>query len=185
MIATTSLNHLIEHAPSITGWDKLLHALGKTEPDDEPLSLLYILETIGLDDALWALCSLDESVEAKLFALRCVWQEPSILTSKQIADELEKAELYFAGESCEDATLTIGMTVKSTQDAKNAVHAAVFGDAWTAAWAVARHRASSDEAVIYDDEGDVVWAAGWNKAREEQEQDFRAIFCTEDVNRRS
>ena len=38
------------------GWmEKLLSNLGKTAADDEPLSLITILDSNGLDDAPWCL----------------------------------------------------------------------------------------------------------------------------------
>ena len=44
---------------SIVGWLKLLAHLGKKYSDDEPLGFDVILESNGLDDALWCLRSLD------------------------------------------------------------------------------------------------------------------------------
>ena len=38
-----------------TGWWQLLDGLGKTQADDEPLSIVTILEITGIDDALWCL----------------------------------------------------------------------------------------------------------------------------------
>lgn len=53
--AITTLNEIREHVPRRKGWEKLLARLGKTKADDEPLHLLTILESNGLDDALWCL----------------------------------------------------------------------------------------------------------------------------------
>lgn len=53
--AITTLNEIREHAPCKEGWEKLLSHLGKTKADDEPLHMLTILESNGLDDALWCL----------------------------------------------------------------------------------------------------------------------------------
>jgi len=53
--SVTTLNEIREHAPCREGWEKLLAHLGKTKADDEPLPLLTILESNGLDDALWCL----------------------------------------------------------------------------------------------------------------------------------
>ena len=50
--AITTLNEIREHSPCRDGWEKLLAHLGKTKADDEPLELLTILESNGLDDAL-------------------------------------------------------------------------------------------------------------------------------------
>lgn len=44
----------------LSGWRKLLNDLGKTQEDDEPLSLRVILQSNGLDDALWCLQAVDE-----------------------------------------------------------------------------------------------------------------------------
>ena len=40
---------------TLTGLCLLMHTLGKTKTDDEPLSIITILESNGLDDALWCL----------------------------------------------------------------------------------------------------------------------------------
>ena len=52
---TTTLNKIREHSPCADGWSKLLKHLNKTEADDEPLPFAVILESNGLDDALWAM----------------------------------------------------------------------------------------------------------------------------------
>ena len=49
----TTLNLIRSHRPCPEGWEKLLGHLGKTKADDEPLSLATILESNGIDDALW------------------------------------------------------------------------------------------------------------------------------------
>ena len=53
--ATTTLNRIREAKPCADGWTKLLKHLGKDKADDEPLHLLTVLESNGLDDALWVL----------------------------------------------------------------------------------------------------------------------------------
>ena len=50
----TTLNRIKSHCPCQDGWGKLLKFLGKTEADDEPLNLLTILESNGVQDCLWA-----------------------------------------------------------------------------------------------------------------------------------
>ena len=53
----TTLNLILAAKPcgqelgSTTGWQKLLAGLNKTGPDDEPLSLIRILDINGLNDA--------------------------------------------------------------------------------------------------------------------------------------
>ena len=51
---TTTLNAIKAHNPCEHGWKQLLHHLGKTEADDEPLPFLVGLDSNGICDALWA-----------------------------------------------------------------------------------------------------------------------------------
>jgi hypothetical protein len=53
--STTTLRRIREAKPRGDGWKKLLAHLGKTEPDDEPLDLLTVLDSNGYDDAFWVL----------------------------------------------------------------------------------------------------------------------------------
>ena len=55
MTYNVTLNRICSHQPCESGWVKLLAHLGKTKGDDEPLSLLTVLESNGFDDALWCL----------------------------------------------------------------------------------------------------------------------------------
>ena len=55
----TTLNKILENNPCKSGWNKLLQSLNKTSADDEDLSLIYILKSNGIDDALWALRCFD------------------------------------------------------------------------------------------------------------------------------
>jgi hypothetical protein len=54
----TTLNEIKAKHPCSSGWDKLLDSLGKSAPDNEPLSFKRILESNGIQDAVWALCVL-------------------------------------------------------------------------------------------------------------------------------
>ena len=51
----TTLNAIRDHGPCTNGWRKLLRALGKDSADDEPLSIITVLDSNGVDDALWCL----------------------------------------------------------------------------------------------------------------------------------
>lgn len=53
--AVTTLAAIRAEHPCEDGWRKLLAHLGKTAADDEPVPLLTVLESNGLDDALWVL----------------------------------------------------------------------------------------------------------------------------------
>ena len=53
--STTTLNRIREKSPCQDGWTKLLAHIGKTKADDEPLDLITVLDSNGLEDALWVL----------------------------------------------------------------------------------------------------------------------------------
>ena len=53
--STTTLAAIRAASPCESGWKKLLAALGKTKADNEPLDLLTVLNSNGLDDALWVM----------------------------------------------------------------------------------------------------------------------------------
>lgn len=61
----TTLNKIRKHFPCASGWTKLLKHLGKTQADDEPISILTIMNSNGLYDALWCLRAVD-GYEAEL-----------------------------------------------------------------------------------------------------------------------
>lgn len=66
----TTLNKIRACGPCHTGWTKLLKNLGKPKADDEPLRIAAILESNGLDDALWCLRAVDgHQREMRLFAV--------------------------------------------------------------------------------------------------------------------
>lgn len=74
----TTLNDIRKHSPCSDGWTKLLKHLGKTDPDDEPIGLLTILESNGLDDALWCLRALSEEHDNAVRLLVCDLVEPAM-----------------------------------------------------------------------------------------------------------
>ena len=53
MRLTTTLNKIRSRHPCESLWEKLLNYLGKTRVDNEPLDFKTILESNGLNDALW------------------------------------------------------------------------------------------------------------------------------------
>lgn len=52
---TTTLAVIRAAFPCEDGWKRLLTSLGKTAADDDPLHLLTVLDSNGLDDTLWVL----------------------------------------------------------------------------------------------------------------------------------
>ena len=68
---TTTLNEIRKHLPCTDSWCTLLYKLGKTKADDEPLEYKYILDTLGLADAVWALTCTGTPHAVRRFAIKC------------------------------------------------------------------------------------------------------------------
>ena len=68
----TTLNKLKAAGACTERYKVLLTALGKTEADDEELTILKIIETNGIEDAIWALRTVEgKDKELRLFAADC------------------------------------------------------------------------------------------------------------------
>ncbi len=119
----TTLNKIREHSPCREGWEKLLTSLGKAKADDEPLSFKTILDSNGLDDAIWALRSID-APEVRIFAVRCVRQIQHLLTDERSLSALDVAEAYTVGQATEE----------ELSAAWEAAREAARDAAWDAAW---------------------------------------------------
>jgi len=99
----TTLNKIREHEPCKSGWEKLLSYLGKTKADDEPLSLVTIIDSNGLDDALWCLRAVEGyDREIRLYAVWCARQVQHLMTDQRSIDALAVAERYANGQATED-----------------------------------------------------------------------------------
>lgn len=99
----TTLNKIREHHPCTDGWETLLTHLGKTKADDEPLSLLTILESNGLDDALWCLWSLPEHDNLwRKYAVWCARQVQHLMEDERSIKALDVADAYANGKATDD-----------------------------------------------------------------------------------
>ena len=148
----TTLNKIREHEPCKSGWGKLLTYLGKTKADDEPLSLVTIIDSNGLDDAIWCLRAVaGRDREIRLFAVWCARQVQHLLKDQRSLDAIDVAERYANGQATEAelaaAADAAWEAIRDTAD--------VAGEA--AAWAAAR--AAAREAA------DAAWGAAWAAAR--------------------
>ena len=156
MTLTTTLNRIREHRPCAEGWTKLLAGLGKTAPDDEPLSFATIARINGIDDALWC-CRAEPKYEKhwRLFAVWCARQVEHLMTDQRSRDALDVAERHAHGEAT-DAEL----------DAARVAAKAAAGDAedaaWPAAWAAAWSAAAGGAAWAT---GEAAAKAAWDAAR--------------------
>ena len=173
---TTTLNTILCHDPcgqdpaDGTGWWLLLNTVGKTQADDEPLALLTILDSNGLDDCLWALHCLGPEHEhwVRLFARECasdvlhLWDAPQVV----------KDYLATGDESIRTAAWTAAWTAAGAA-AGDAARAA----AWTAARAAegAAARAAA-RAAAWAAAGAAEGDAAWTAARDKQNARLRAYL---------
>ena len=178
----TTLNKIREHSPCCEGWRRLLTYLGKTKADDEPLSFKSILDSNGLDDAIWALRSID-APEVRLFAVRCVRQIQHLISDERSLNALDVSEAYAVGEATKDELSA------ARAAARDAARAAAWDAAWDAAGYAARAAARDAAryaawAAAWDAARYAAWEAAryaaWEAARDAQQRDFIAIFCSED-----
>ena len=94
----TTLKKIRSHSPCEDGWEKLLKHLGKTKADDDPLSIIEILSSNGLSDALWCLRAVDgHDREIRRYAFWCVRQVQNLMTDQRSIDALDVAERYANG----------------------------------------------------------------------------------------
>ena len=187
MMVYTTLNKIRSHGPCESGWVKLLKHLGKTKADDEPLALATVLESNGLDDALWCLraCEGIES-EARLYAVWCARQVQHLMTDQRSLAALDVAERYANGDATDEelaaawdaaGDVAWGAAWGAARDAaRGAAKAAAWDAAWAAAWGAAWDAA-------WDAAKAAAWGAAWDAARGAQANEFRRVFCTEKVVR--
>ena len=126
---TTTLRRIRDHSPCAKGWEKLLKHLGKTKADDEQLPFAVILESNGLEDALWC-CRVEPQYarEWRLFAIWCARQVQHLMRDKRSLDALDVAERYANGEA----------TNEELDAARDAAWDAAWDAARVAAWVAAR-----------------------------------------------
>jgi hypothetical protein len=155
MTTYTTLKKIREHGPCAGGWAKLLRHLGKTQADDEPLALVTILDSNGLDGALWCLRACDDiEKEARLYAVWCARQVQHLLTDPRSLTVLDVAERYAEGEATDKELIAAWAAAWSA--AVDAAKAA----AWAAAWAAAEDAARAAAwAAAGAAAGDAAWAA--------------------------
>ena len=170
----TTLNKIREHSPCREGWEKLLTSLGKAKADDEPLSFKTILDSNGLDDAIWALRSID-APEVRIFAVRCVRQIQHLLTDERSLAALDVAEAYTVGQATEEELSAAWEAAREA--ARDAAWDAARAEAWAAARAAAREAWAAARDAAWAAAREAAWEAAWDA----QKEDFIAIFCSDDA----
>lgn len=156
----TTLNKIRTNQPCSDGWKKLLRNLKKTKSDDEPLSIITILDSNGIEDAIWCLHTVDSiDRDARLFAVWCARQVQHLMPDQRSINALDVAERYATGEATDDELFA------AWSAARDAVWYAVSDAAWDAAHAAAN--AAVTRAVWYavsDAARDAALDAAWDAA---------------------
>ena len=165
----TTLNQIKQHSPCSEGWGKLLAFLNKTEADDEELSLLTILESNGLSDAIWALRSVKgKDREIRLMACDFAESIVHLANDERCNNAIEVNRRYANGEA--------------TQEELKEASAAAWAAEWAARvaeWAAARVAASAAamvaasaaaRAAAWAEASAEAWAAEWAARAAEQEK---------------
>lgn len=157
---TTTLNAIRAHHPCSDRWAKLLRHLGKIGGDDEPLPFAVIVESNGLDDALWA-CETAPQYNRQwyLFAVWCARQVQHLMQDPRSIAALDVVERYASGVATKDE-------LDAARDAAwDAAGAAVWDTAGAAAWGAARAAAWATQGATRAARGaaarDAAWAAAW------------------------
>lgn len=102
----TTLNKVRAHFPYKTTYSDVLAKLSRDlgdAKDDSELSLLTILDSIGLDWALWSLRTVEgHDKEIRLFAVWCARKVQHLMTDKRSINALDIAEKYAHGTATQD-----------------------------------------------------------------------------------
>ena len=181
---TTTLNKIKAHSPCKDGWNKLLNYLGKTQADNEPLSIATIIQSNGIKDAVWALRAVEgKDKEIRLFAADCAELVLHIFENRYPNDDrprkaiqaardyangvIDKYELAAAWDAARAAAWDAARVA-----AGDAARAAARDAAWDAAGDAARDAAGDAAGVAardaardaaWDAARDAAWDAKWKE----------------------
>lgn len=137
--ATTTLRQIRRAGPCESGWMMLVRGLGvdyhTAKFNEDPISLLRIMEINGLQDAVWALGTFPElRSEKRKFAIACVDIMPVKVTIPKCVEALEAARLYVAGElsdsALEDASLDAAHAIECARSNPTNQSCAARWTAW-------------------------------------------------------
>jgi hypothetical protein len=181
--SATTLSRIRAVNPCGKGWAKLLAHLGKTSADDEPLNLLAVLDSNGLDDAIWVLSfAMPDDRLARHFQAWCADQVLHLFEAEfpedtrvrdQIAmlrnDDASPGQRYAARDAAwataRDAAWDASRYSSAGRPALAAARDAAQAAAQAAAWVAARDAAWAD-----------AWVAAQAIARSAQERQLRSMI---------
>jgi hypothetical protein len=147
----TSLNKIRLNSPCKEGWTKLLKYLGKVQADDVELDLLTVLESNGLDDALWCLRAVDGyDREKRLMAVAFAREVQHLMTDPRSIAALDVAERFANGEATQEELNAARAAADARTDAYAARTACATACDADAAWVAADTAyAAADAAYAY------------------------------------
>ncbi len=186
----TTLNAIRAHSPCAEGWRKLLAHIGKTAADDETVSVKTVIESNGIEDALWCLRAVEgRDNEIRLFAVWCARQVQHLMTDSRSIAAIAVAERFANGEASQedlaaarDAAWDAARAASwdaARDAARDAAWDAARAAAWAAAWDAARDAARAAARAAARDAAraaaraaarDAARAAAWDAARDAQKQ---------------
>ena len=187
----TTLNRIRERSPCTEGWEKLLKSLNKTKADDEPLPLAAVLESNGLDDALWCLrAEPQHSNPWRLLAVKYARRVQHLMTDPRSLNALDVAERHAHGQATDEELASARAAAEAAAwevaeaaawAARVAARAAAWDAARAAAWDAARAARVAARAAAWDAARDAAWdsarAAAWDAAREQQAADLLELLA--------
>lgn len=183
----TTLNKLKKEFPCEDGWNTLVLSLGKAHfirkdgifggSDDEPVSLAHIVESNGIDDALWATRAVPEqSKKWRLYAVWCARQVQYLTSDARSIAVVGVSERFANGEATREELAT------ALSDAWNAASEApsdvgttereAMAAARYAAGGIPRHAAMAAATATTSYAGDFATAA----VRDAQKTEFLRIL---------
>ena len=157
---TTTLNRIRAAPPCQDGWMKLLSHIGKIKADDEPIDLLTVLDSNGLEDTLWVLSyAMPDDRLARHFQAWCAEQVLHIFEEDRPNDTRVRDQIAMLRN--DDATQEQrDVSRNAAWDASwDASWSSLWAAAWAAAWA-SEFNASCNEAR------NAAWDAAWATSRD-------------------
>ena len=182
-----SLKDLRQAGACYSGYNKLVRSIqGKPftgEDDsrksyihhahDKPIQINSILESNGLDDAIWALrCVKNAERNIRLFGVWCARQVQHLIEDQRAMNALDVAERFANGNASAEAldAAWAAAWAAAWEAARDAAGDAAGDAAWAAARAAAWAAARAARAA-----GDSAWAAARAAAEASQEEMFRRM----------
>ena len=178
----TTLNKIRSFSPCKPGWKKLLSSLGKAKGDDERLSMKKILDSNGVDDAIWCIRTLEKEIIIN-FALYCAEAILPIFEDKYTDDYRPRKAIEAAKNRSQNNDDDINAAYDAASDTATAYATAYASNVATdidAAIAYAAYTASYAAAfsVNYDSADDIFYSTIAAVSAAEATVEYAALAAT-------